>query len=187
MRSKGALAILGVLILAGLSGCYGCTAYNGLVASEEAVTKAWADVENQYQRRVDLVPKLIQVVESAASIDESLIEALEESAEAVEHTFVSDTRDQESLKRFAESQMELGSQLTSMTQAIRSNEGMASIEAHRDLLVQMEGTENRIAVARRNYNDAVGEYNREARGFPRNIIAGIFGFAPRQAFSAEVK
>jgi len=187
MRSKGALAILVLLILVGLGGCYGCTAYNGLVASDEAVTKAWADVENQYQRRVDLVPQLIQVVESAASIDESLIKALEESAEAVEHTRVNNLRDEESLRLFAERQMELGSRLASMTQAIRNADGMGSIEAHRDLLVQMEGTENRIAVARRNYNEVVGEYNRDVRGFPRNMIAGLFGFDPRQAFSAEIK
>ena len=184
MRSKGALLIALVVIMAGLAGCYGCTSYNGIVSSDEAVARAWADVENQYQRRADLVPNLIDIVESAASIDKKLIEAVEESNEAVERLGAADPSDQDALKRFAALQQRLSASLTSLTRAVQGDQ---SIEAHRDLLVQLEGTENRIAVARRKYNEIVAEYNRTVRRFPRNVIAGLFGFEPRPAFTAEVK
>lgn len=184
MRSKGALLILAVIIMAGLAGCYGCTSYNGIVSSDEAVAKAWADVENQYQRRADLVPNLIDVVESAASVDKKLIEAVEESNEAVERLGRADPSDQAALRKFGEMQQRLSASLTSLTQAVQSDQ---SIEAHRDLLVQLEGTENRIAVARRKYNEVVADFNRTVRRFPKNLVAGMFGFEARPAFTAEVK
>jgi len=187
MRSKGTLSILILLILAGLAGCYGCTGYNGIVASDEAVEQAWADIQNQYQRRADLVPALIDVVESAASIDQSLIRAVKESRKGVEGAGVSDPSNQAALQRFAEMQARLSGSLSSLTSAIQSDQGLQSIEAHRDLLVQLEGTENRIAVARRNYNEIVAEYNRTVRRFPKNIVAGAFGFEPKPAFTAEFK
>jgi LemA protein len=187
MRSRGAIAILVLIIAAGLAGCYGCTGYNDIVASDEAVVQAWADVENQYQRRIDLVPRLIEVVESAESVDRSLIKAVEESREAVEKTRVSDLSDVPSLQRYADRQLKLSSSLTALASAVQSDQGLQSIEAHRDLLVQLEGTENRIAVARRKYNQIVGEYNQSVRRFPKNIVAAFFGFEPRPAFSAEVK
>lgn len=187
MRSKGALSILVLLILVGLAGCYGCTGYNGIVASDEAVTQAWADVQNQYQRRTDLVPTLIDVVESAASVDEALIKAVKESKKGVEGVRVPDLSDEASLRRYAEMQARLSGSLSSLTSAVQSDQGLQSIEAHRDLLVQLEGTENRIAVARRKYNDVVAEYNQTVRRFPRNLVAGIFGFEPKPGFTAEAK
>lgn len=184
MRSKGALLIVLLVIVAGLAGCYTWAGYNSIVSSDEAVSRAWADVENQYQRRADLVPKLVDVVESAESIDKKLIEAVEQSNEAVERLGHADPSDQEALRRFAALQQRLSGSLAGLTRAIQSDQ---SIEAHRDLLVQLEGTENRIAVARRKYNEIVAEYNRTVRRFPRNLVAGLFGFEPRPAFTAEVK
>ena len=187
MRSKGVLFILAVALMAGLGWCYGCTSYNGLVSSEETVAQAWADVENQYQRRVDLVPPLLEVVKSAASIDRSLIDAVKESEEAVEHTRVMDASDEVSIRRYADRQLELSSNLQRLRIAVQSDEGLQSVEAHRDLLVQIEGTENRIAVARRKYNDVVAEYNQNVRKFPKSLFAGLFGFETRSGFTAETK
>ncbi|HUF11148.1 MAG TPA: LemA family protein [Rhodothermales bacterium] len=187
MRSKGALSILVLLIVVGLAGCYGCTSYNGIVASDEAVAQAWADVENQYQRRTDLVPTLMDVVQSAASIDQGLIAAVKDAKKGVDGVRLTDTSDKPALDRYAEAQQQLSSSLSSLTSAIRSDQGLQSIEAHRDLLVQLEGTENRIAVARRNYNDDVAEYNQTVRRFPKNVVAGLFGFEPKPAFTAETK
>ena len=187
MRSKGVLIILAVVLMAGLGGCYGCASYNGLVSSEETVAQAWSDVENQYQRRVDLVPPLLEVVESASSIDRALIHALKESEEAVEHTRVLDASDEGAIRRYADRQLDLSSNLQRLSSAIRSDQGLQSVEAHRDLLIQIEGTENRIAVARRKYNDVVAEYNQTVRKFPKSLFAGIFGFEPRAGFTAETK
>lgn len=187
MRSKGALAILFLIIVAGLAGCYGCAGYNGLVASEESVSQAWADVENQYQRRADLVPTLIEVVESAAAIDEALIREVKDSRKAAERARVMNPSDKEALNDFAARQQRLSASLSSLTRLVQSGQGLQSIEAHRDLLVQLEGTENRIAVARRKYNEVVAEHNQVVRRFPRNLVAGMFGFDALPAFAADVK
>jgi LemA protein len=187
MRSKGVLFILVIVIIAGLGGCYGCASYNGIVSVDESVSQAWSDVENQYQRRADLVPRLIAVVESAASVDEALIKSVRESQEAARQSAVGDPSDTDGLQRFAEMQQRLSSSLASLTEAVQGDQGLQSIEAHRDLLVQLEGTENRIAVARRNYNDIVADYNQTVRRFPKNLIAGLFGFDTRSGFTAETK
>ena len=185
MRSKGAIGILLILILIGLGGCYGCATNNTLVESEETVSQAWADVENQYQRRSDLVPQLVQSVEAAADLERDLIVAVGRSRDAARSLAGGDPSSRDDVSAFMRAQDQFSSDLSKLTSAAGTDPGLQTVEAYRDLLVQLEGTENRIAVARRKYNQTVSDYNRLVRTFPRSFFAGILGFESKPAFTSD--
>ncbi len=185
MRSKGAIGIVFLLILVGLGGCYGCAANNTLVEAEEIVLNAWADVENQYQRRSDLVPLLVQSVEAAADLERDLVVAVSRSLQATRNLAGGDSSRPENLTAFMRAQDQFASDLSQLTLAAGADPSLQSVEAYRDLLVQLEGTENRIAVARRKYNQSVSEYNRLVRTFPRSFFAEMLGFEPKPAFTSH--
>ena len=185
MRSKGAIGILILLILVGLGGCYGCASNNTMVESEEAVSQAWADVENQYQRRADLVPRLVESVEAAADLERDLVVAVNRSRETAQGLAGGDPSRPDDLDAFMRAQDRFSTDLSKLTAAAGSEPGLNSVEAYRDLLVQLEGTENRIAVARRRYNQSVSEYNQLVRAFPRSLFAGMLGFDPKPAFTSD--
>ncbi len=185
MRSKGAIAIYFFLILIGLGGCYGCATNNTLVTADEVVIQAWANVENQYQRRADLVPNLIESVEAAADLEKDLVVAVRASLEAASSLANESPSDPDGFRAFMVAQRQFAMDLSRLTAAASSDPGLRSVEAYRDLLVQLEGTENRIAVERRRYNEAVAQYNQLVRRFPRSIFAGIFGFEPKLGFTSD--
>lgn len=184
MRSKGVIAVLILVIMAGLAGCYGCTTSNRLVEADEEVSRAWADVENQYQRRADLVPQLVQSVESAADLERDLIVSVSRSREAALN-LAGRGSNPEQVQAFTDAQNQFSSDLRDLVTAASTNPELQSVEAYRDLLVQLEGTENRIAVARRHYNQSVSDYNRLVRSFPRSLFAGLLGFDPKPAFTSD--
>jgi LemA protein len=184
MRSKGAIAIVILIIMAGLAGCYGCATSNRLVEAEEEVSRAWADVENQYQRRADLVPRLVESVESAADLERDLIVAVNRSREAVLNLAGRGSNPAQ-VEAFTDVQNQFSANLQDLVSAASTNPELQSVEAYRDLLVQLEGTENRIAVARKRYNESVSEYNRLVRSFPRSLFAGFLGFDPKPAFASD--
>ncbi len=185
MRSKGAIGVVVLLILIGLGGCYGCVTNNSLIASDETVSQAWADVENQYQRRSDLVPRLVESVEAAADLERDLVVAVTRSLENAQSLAGSDPSRPEEITAFMRAQDTFASNLRNLTRAVGEDPGLQSVEAYRDLLVQLEGTENRIAVARRKYNQSVSEYNRLVRTFPRSVFAGMLGFRSKPAFTSD--
>lgn len=185
MRSKGAIGILIVIILVGLAGCYGCAVGNRMVEAEEEVSRAWADVENQYQRRADLVPQLVESVEAAADLERELIAAVSRSRRAALSLAGHDPADVENMGAYLDAQERFASDLRALTSAAARDRKLQSVEAYRDLLVQLEGTENRIAVARRRYNQSVSDYNRLVRTFPHRLYAGLLGFDPKPAFASE--
>jgi LemA protein len=185
MRSKGAIGVVILLILIGLGGCYGCATNNALIASEEAVSQAWADVENQYQRRSDLVPQLVRSVEAAADLERDLVVAVTRSLEDARSFAGSDPSQPEEVAAFMRAQEKFASNLTNLTTAAGQDPSLQSVEAYRDLLVQLEGTENRIAVARRRHNQSVSEFNRLVRTFPRSLFARMLGFEPKPGFTSD--
>ena len=184
MRSKGVIAIAILLVMVGLAGCYGCVTSNTLVDAEEEVSRAWADVENQYQRRADLVPRLVESVEAAADLERDLIVAVSRSREAALN-LVGRGSTPEDVAAFTNAQERFSADLQDLVKAASRNGELQSVEAYRDLLVQLEGTENRIAIARRRYNQAVSDYNRLVRTFPRSVFAGLLGFDPKPAFTSD--
>lgn len=187
MRSKGTIALLVVVLLVLFAGCAGCNTYNTMIASEERVEQSWADVETQYQRRADLIPNLVNTVRGAADFEQETLESVTNARARATSINLSaeDLEDPARIRAFQEAQDELTGALGRLLVVAENYPQLRATEAFRDLQAQLEGTENRINVARRDYNQAVQQYNVTVRRFPANIFAGIFGFSPRTPFEAE--
>ena len=176
-----ALVALAATLL--LSGC----GYNRLQAADEQVKAAWAEVLNQYQRRADLVPNLVETVKAfAAQEQQVLLSVTEARARATSIQATPDLiNDPKAFAQFQQAQAELSSALSRLMVVVERYPELKSDANFRDLQAQLEGTENRIAVARMRYINAVQEYNTLVRSFPTNITAMLFGFEPRQQFTVE--
>ena len=168
MASKVHIASVSLLALA-LSGC----GYNRIQGADEAVKAAWAEVANQYQRRADLVPNLVNTVKGAADFEKSTLEAV--IAARAKATSIQATpelvNDPAAFKKFEAAQGELSSALSRLLVTVEKYPDLKANQNFRDLQAQLEGTENRISVARKRYIDAVAEYNKLVRFFPTNLTA----------------
>lgn len=187
MRSKGTLLVLVIVLLVAFAGCAGCGTYNSLVSQEEQVEQAWADVETTYQRRADLIPNLVNTVRGAADFEQETLESVTEArarATSINLT-ADDLNDPAQVRAFQEAQTELSGALGRLLAVAENYPQLRATEAFRDLQAQLEGTENRINVARTRYNEAVRGYNTSVRRFPANIFAGLFGFERRTPFEAD--
>lgn len=158
--------------------------YNGLVRTRQGVDTAWGQVETDYQRRSDLVGQLVSTVQGVANFEKATLESVTQ-ARAQATSITVDANDAESLKRFQEAQSQLQGSLSRLLAVSENYPQLRATEAFITLQSQIEGTENRIAVARKDYNTAVGSYNVRVSTFPRNIVAGIFGFDARTLFEAS--
>jgi LemA protein len=160
--------------------------YNGLVTKREDVRKTFANVQTQYQRRADLVPNLVNTVKGAANFEqETLTQVTEARANATRVTIDPSNATPEQLAQFQESQGELSQALGRLLAVAESYPQLTATKNFQDLQVQLEGTENRIAVARRDYNQIAGDYNAQIKRFPAAITAGLFGFDAFPYFQAE--
>lgn len=159
--------------------------YNGLVERSQEVAAQWANVENQYQRRADLIPNLVATVKGYATHEKATLEGvIDARARATQVRIDFNDLNEETLAKYAQVQGELSSALSRL---MAVSEAYPDLKANRnftDLQTQLEGTENRIATERRRYNDAVQAYNVYVQQFPRNLIAGMFGFTPKTFFAA---
>lgn len=175
-------AIAVIAASASLSSCN----YNSLVEEQQSVDQAWAEVENQYQRRADLIPNIVNTVKGYSSHEEeTLVKVTEARAKATSITIDADNLDEATLAKFQETQNQLSSALKSLLSVAEAYPDLKANEGFMNLQTQLEGTENRITIARRNYTEAVREYNTQIKKFPTNIYAGWFGFKPQPQFSAE--
>ncbi|MDE2510097.1 MAG: LemA family protein [Elusimicrobia bacterium] len=184
---KTLAAILGgVVLLALLVGVWAVGAYNGLVARNENVSKAWAQVESQYQRRFDLIPNLVETVKGSAKFEKETLTAVVEARSRVGSMLVDKgvLNDQAAFKNFENAQAGLSSALSHLMVVVEKYPDIKSTQGFRDLQVQLEGTENRIAVARKDFNDAAQEYNTAIKVFPGSLLAGFGGFKERPYFAA---
>lgn len=174
------MAVLALLLP--LSGC----GYNSLVNADESVKAAWAQVENVYQRRADLVPNLVNTVKGSAQHEEKVLsEVTAARAQATQVKLsVDDLSNPEKVKQFEQAQAQLSSSLGRLIATAEAYPDLKANAAFRDLMGQLEGTENRIAVERRRYNEAVRDYNVKCREFPTVIAAKIWGFKPKEPFKA---
>lgn len=180
--SKGIIAaIVAVLVL-----LWGVSKYNGLVGSQEQVNTAWAQVENNYQRRADLIPNLVNVVKGYASHERETLEGvIQARSRATSTTIDANNMDEAALARFQQSQDALSSALSRLMVVVEKYPELKANEQFQTLMAQLEGTENRIATARRDFNEVAKTYNLEVRSFPNSLIAGITGFRPRPYFTAQ--
>lgn len=178
------LATLAVMTsMLSLSGC----GYNTMQTQDEAANAAWSEVLNQYQRRADLIPNLVNTVKGYAAHEEEVYTKVTEARSRVGSTQISaeDAADPEKLKKFQEAQGELSGALSRLLVVSENYPQLKADQNFRDLQAQLEGTENRIAVARNGYIKAVQTYNTTLRQFPQNITAKIFGMQARANFSVE--
>ena len=175
-------AIVGLLV----SGIWAAGAYNRLNASEQGVNAGWAQVENVYQRRADLVPNLVETVKGAAAFEKSTLEAVvaaRASATQVRLDAAS-LRDPAAFAKFQQAQDGLSSALSRLLVTVEKYPELKATQGFRDLQVQLEGTENRIAVERGRFNESVQAYNTLRRSLPTVIVANIAGFKERPYFQA---
>lgn len=174
-----------IIIVVAILGIGGCSSYNGLVKGEESVTAAWAQVESQYQRRADLIPNLVATVKGYAEHESSTLQAVTEARnKATGITIDANNMTQEDLNRFQQAQDELGKSLGRLIAVSEAYPDLKANKNFEDLQVQLEGTENRISVARQDFNKAAQAYNTSVRSFPKNIFASIFGFEKKAYFQA---
>jgi LemA protein len=175
----------GLLVLALVMPLSGC-GYNSLVSGDEAVKAAWAQVENVYQRRADLIPNLVNTVKGSAAHEEKTLQevtAARASATQVKLS-VDDLSNPEKVKQFEDAQAKLSSSLGRLIATAEAYPDLKANAAFRDLMSQLEGTENRITVERGRYNEAVRDYNVKCREFPSMIAAKIWGFHTKEPFKA---
>ncbi|MCC8134384.1 MAG: LemA family protein [Tannerellaceae bacterium] len=160
--------------------------YNNMVTHDETVKTAWSQVENQYQRRMDLIPNLVNTVKGYASHERETLESvINARAKATQTTIDPDNLTEESINRFQAAQGELSSALSRLMVVLERYPDLKANQNFLELQAQLEGTENRIAVERKRFNETAQQYNTYIRSFPNNIFAGMFGFTPKAYFTAE--
>ncbi|MCO5286441.1 MAG: LemA family protein [Chitinophagaceae bacterium] len=175
------LIILGLVVILGF---WGCGAYNGLVTADQEVKTKWSNVETNYQRRMDLYNSVIKTIEGSANFEKSTLkEVLEARSKATQVTV--NTDDPASLEKFQSAQAGLSGAFGRLLAVAEAYPDLKTTTAFRDFQTQIEGTENRINVARQDYNNSVKQYNLNVKTFPKNIFAGIFGFREKGFYQAD--
>jgi LemA protein len=180
--TKSALLILLIVFSVNFSGC----GYNTLVTMQESVNSAWSQVENQYQRRADLIPNLVKTVQGSADFEKSVLTEVTDARSRVGQMKLSadDLSDPEKFAQFQKAQDQLSGSLARLLVVSENYPQLKSNEAFLQLQSQLEGTENRISVERKRYNETVQAYNTEVKSFPAMIMAKIFGFKEKEYFKA---
>lgn len=177
--------IMAVVVLTATMGLTSCD-YNSLVEKQQNVDQAWAQVENQYQRRSDLIPNLVNTVKGYSTHEEeTLLKVTEARAKATSITLKAEDLTEENLARYQQAQNELSGALKSLLAVSESYPDLKANENFLNLQAQLEGTENRISTERKRYTEAVRDFNTAIKKFPTMIYAGWFGFDEKPQFKAE--
>jgi len=183
-RNLGILIILGLILILGV---WGCSGYNGLVKQDETVKNSWNNVQSQYQRRADLIPNLVNTVKGEANFEQTtLIQTIEARYKNLNSVKVDPSNlTTENIAKFQQAQGEMSSALSRLMVVVENYPNLKTNEGFRNIQTQLEGTENRIAVARNDFNNSINSYNTKVRSFPMNIFSGMFGFKVKEGFKAE--
>ncbi len=181
MKRPGLLIGLGILVLVFFMGC---NAYNGLVTTDNAVNNKWSNVETNYQRRMDLYNTVVKTIQGSANFEKStLTEVIAARSKATSVTV--NTSDPASMEAYQQAQSQLQGSFSRLMAVAEAYPDLKTTAAFRDFQTQIEGTENRINVARQDYNTSVTDYNLRVRRFPANIFAGLFGFKQKAFYKAD--
>jgi LemA protein len=176
-------AVLVIVVIGIIS--WGTRIYNGMVTMQESVTSQWGNVETAYQRRSDLIPNFVNTVKGAANFEQTtLTQVIEARAKATSVTIDPTKMNESNLQQFQQAQGQLSSALSRLMVVVEQYPQLKATQNFRDLQVELEGTENRIAVERRKFNEVARTYNTYIRRFPQNFLAGIFGFQSKPYFAA---
>jgi LemA protein len=180
-RNLTLIVILALVLI--LGGC-GCSSYNGLVSSDQSVKNSWSNVETNYQRRTDLYNSVIKTIEGSANFEKSTLkEVIEARAKATSVTV--DINDPESLAKYQAAQGQLQSAFGRLMAVAEAYPDIKTTKSFQDFQTQIEGTENRINVARQDFNTTVNAYNLKVKTFPNNIFAGVFHFTEKPYYKAD--
>ena len=175
-----------VIALVAIVAIWGVSAYNGLVKMDESVSTAWSSVENQYQRRADLIPNLVNTVKGYAAHEKETFQAVTEArSKATQMSINADDLTPEKMLAYQKAQGEVGAALSRLLAITEAYPDLKANENFKELQAQLEGTENRISVERKNFNEVARSYNTAVRTFPKTLIAGMCGFDKRPYFEAE--
>ena len=178
--------LIGIIAAVVIIGGWAASAYNTMVGEQEKATTALANVQSTYQRRADLIPNLVETVKGYAAHEKQTLEdVVAARSKATSINLDPSAMTPEKLKEFQQAQGELGAALGRLIAIQENYPDLKANENFRDLQVQLEGTENRINEARNTYNAAVQQYNVVIRSFPKNLLAGMFGFDKMTKFEAE--
>ena len=189
MMKKGCLIwlITGVFLLLVVLGIvsWGTKVYNNMVSMQEAVASQWGNVETQYQRRADLIPNFVNTVKGAAEFEqETLTRVIEARAKATQVTIDPANMTAENMLQYQATQGELSSALSRLMVVVERYPDIKATQNLRDLQVELEGTENRISVERRKFNEVAQSFNTFIKRFPQNLLAGMFGFSAKPYFES---
>ncbi len=177
----GILAVVAIILLSWFG------TYNSLVVLDQNAQAKWAQVEGQYQRRMDLIPNLVATVKGAANFEQTTLDQVVEARAKATQIVVDPTKlDAATIAKYQTAQGELGQALGRLLAVSENYPKLTATENFKDLQSQIEGTENRIAVARKDFSDAVQAYNTSVRRFPGNLFARMFGFTEKAYFTADV-
>jgi LemA protein len=173
-----AIVVLGMVM-------WGTKVYNGMVTMNEGVTSQWGNVETQYQRRSDLIPNFVNTVKGAANFEQTtLTQVIEARAKATSVTIDPTKLTPETMQQFQQAQGQVSSALGRLMVVMEQYPELKATQNFRDLQTELEGTENRISVERRKFNEVAQSYNTYIKRFPQNMIAGMFSFAAKPYFEA---
>ena len=181
MKRTGLLIMLGIVAILGF---WGCNGYNGLVTADQDVKKVWSNVETNYQRRTDLYSSIIKTVEASANFEKSTLTAVVE-ARAKATSITVDINDPASLEAYQKAQANLQGSFSRLIASFEAYPDLKTTAAFRDFQTQIEGTENRINVARQDYNKSIEGYNLKVKRFPKSILASVFGFKEKPFYKAD--
>src|SRR5271163_547082 len=182
------VAVIGIVLLVVIAGAMWADSYNKLVSLKQGVDSAWAEVENQYERRSDLVPNLVQTVSGAANFEKSTLTEIVEARASVGQIKLDPSKaptDPAQLQQFEQAQGALGNALSRLLVVSENYPDLKSNQNFLDLQAQLEGTENRITTARYYFNQSAQNYNTAVQSFPTNFVAGMSGFTAKPYFQAK--
>ncbi len=184
---KRSSVILGVIVFViALLGMNACGSYNTMVEKNETVTSQWQQVENQYQRRMDLIPNIVSTVQGQADFEKSTLQAVIEARAAATQVKLDPSKlDEESMKKFQAVQGQLSSALSRLLVVSENYPNLQANQGFSELRTQLEGTENRIANERMKFNNTAQDFNTYIQKFPKNLWAGMFGFNKRAYFEMK--
>lgn len=185
MKLSKNIVSLGILAVILIFVFWGCGGYNGLVTQDEAVKKAWNNVQTEYQNRADLVPNLVNTVKGAANFEqETLTKVIEARAKATSIQLKAEDLTPENLAKFEQAQSELSGALSRLLVSVERYPELKAVAGFQTLQGQLEGIENNIKNSRKIFNESINDYNVKVRRFPMNILSGMFGFKAKEGFKA---
>jgi LemA protein len=183
MSTRNVTLIVIVLAILLLGGC-GCNSYNGLVTADQGVKNSWSGVETNYQRRTDLYSSVVKTIEGSANFEKSTLKDVI-SARASATQIKVDINDPQSLAKYQAAQGQLQSSFGRLMAVAEAYPNLKTTQSFQDFQTQIEGTENRINVARKDFNDVVNQYNLKVKTFPNNIFAHMFGYSEKPYYKAD--